>query len=42
MDLDPAEVAVARSALPVEKDRKDDLYHTLLKKTCSDPGIAVT
>lgn len=32
MDIDPAEVAAARSALPVEKDRKDDLYHTLLKK----------
>ncbi|MEI7857086.1 MAG: nitrilase-related carbon-nitrogen hydrolase [Methanomicrobiales archaeon] len=33
IDLDPAEVTAARSALPVEKDRKDDLYHTLLKKT---------
>jgi predicted amidohydrolase len=30
MELDPAEVAAARSALPVEKDRKDALYHTLL------------
>ncbi len=32
VDLDPAEVTAARSALPVEKDRKDDLYHTLLNK----------
>ena len=30
MDLDPAEVAAARSALPVENDRKDALYHSLL------------
>ncbi|MHB8164408.1 MAG: nitrilase-related carbon-nitrogen hydrolase [Methanoregula sp.] len=32
MELDPAEVAAARSALPVEKDRKDALYHTLLNE----------
>ena len=32
IDLDPAEVTAARSALPVENDRKDALYHTLLKK----------
>jgi predicted amidohydrolase len=32
MELDPAEVAAARSALPVENDRKDALYHTLLNK----------
>jgi predicted amidohydrolase len=30
MELDPAEVAAARSALPVENDRKIALYHTLL------------
>ena len=30
MDLDPAEVATARAALPLENDRKDDLYHSLL------------
>ena len=30
MDLDPAEVAAARTALPVENDRKDALYHSLL------------
>ena len=30
MDLDPAEVTAARSALPVENDRKDALYHSLL------------
>jgi omega-amidase len=28
-DLDPAVVAVTRHQLPVEKDRKDALYHTL-------------
>jgi len=32
IDIDPAEVAAAQSALPVEKDRKDALYHTLLNK----------
>jgi omega-amidase len=32
IDLDPAEVTAARSALPVENDRKEALYHTLLKK----------
>ncbi|PKL68162.1 MAG: nitrilase [Methanomicrobiales archaeon HGW-Methanomicrobiales-1] len=32
IDIDPAEVAAARSALPVEKDRKDALYHTLLNE----------
>jgi len=30
MDLDPTEVVAARSALPVENDRKDALYHSLL------------
>ncbi len=30
MDLDPAEVTSARAALPVENDRKDALYHSLL------------
>ena len=30
LDLDPAEVAAARAALPVENDRKDALYHSLL------------
>ena len=30
IDIDPTEVAAARSALPVENDRKDALYHTLL------------
>jgi predicted amidohydrolase len=30
MDLDPAEVVAARSDLPVENDRKDALYHSLL------------
>jgi len=30
MDLDPAEVTAARSALPVGNDRKDALYHSLL------------
>jgi len=33
LDLDPAEVAAARAALPVEKDRKDVLYHSLLTET---------
>jgi len=32
VDIDQNEVAKARSALPVEKDRKDALYHTLLDK----------
>jgi predicted amidohydrolase len=32
MELDPSEVTAARSALPVENDRKDALYHTLRKK----------
>jgi omega-amidase len=32
IELDPAEVIAARSALPVENDRKDSLYHTLSKK----------
>jgi len=32
IDIDPAEVAAARSALPVENDRKDALYHSLLTK----------
>ncbi|PKL58090.1 MAG: nitrilase [Methanomicrobiales archaeon HGW-Methanomicrobiales-5] len=31
IDLDPAEVTTARTALPVEKDRKDTLYQSLLK-----------
>ena len=30
MDLDPVEVTAARAALPVENDRKDALYHSLL------------
>ncbi|MDO8872943.1 MAG: nitrilase-related carbon-nitrogen hydrolase [Methanoregula sp.] len=30
VELDPAEVAAVRSALPVENDRKDALYHSLL------------
>jgi predicted amidohydrolase len=30
IDLDLAEVTAARSALPVENDRKDALYHSLL------------
>lgn len=33
LDLDPAEVAAARAALPVEKDRKNALYHSLLTET---------
>jgi len=32
-DLDPAAVAKARLQLPVEKDRKDALYHTLSRDT---------
>ena len=32
IELDPSEVAAARAALPVENDRKDALYHTLLNK----------
>ncbi len=32
IDIDPSDVAAARSALPVEKDRKDALYHTLLNE----------
>ncbi len=32
MDLDPAEVTAARSALPVENDRKDALYSLLTEK----------
>ncbi|MDO9550293.1 MAG: nitrilase-related carbon-nitrogen hydrolase [Methanoregula sp.] len=31
IDLDPVEVTAARTALPVEKDRKDILYQSLLK-----------
>jgi predicted amidohydrolase len=31
IDLDPAEVTAARTALPVEKDRKDTLYQSLHK-----------
>ncbi|MDO9326466.1 MAG: nitrilase-related carbon-nitrogen hydrolase [Methanoregula sp.] len=31
-DIDSSEILAARSALPVESDRKDALYHTLLKK----------
>jgi predicted amidohydrolase len=30
MEIDPAEVAATQAALPVENDRKDALYHTLL------------
>jgi omega-amidase len=30
IELEPAAVAAARAALPVEKDRKDALYHALL------------
>ncbi len=30
MDLDPTEIDAARSALPIENDRKDALYHSLL------------
>ncbi|MDP3397144.1 MAG: nitrilase-related carbon-nitrogen hydrolase [Methanoregula sp.] len=33
LDLDPSEVAAARAALPLEKDRKDALYHSLLTET---------
>ena len=32
MDLDPAEVTAARTALPIENDRKDALYHSLMTK----------
>jgi omega-amidase len=32
IELNPAEVALARATLPVENDRKDTLYHTLLNK----------
>ncbi|MDP3564168.1 MAG: nitrilase-related carbon-nitrogen hydrolase [Methanoregula sp.] len=39
IELDPAEVTAARSALPVEHDRKDALYHTLLKKKRADHMI---
>ena len=37
IELDPAEITAARSALPVENDRKDALYHTLFKKKESRP-----
>jgi predicted amidohydrolase len=36
IELDPTEVAAARSALPVENDRKDALYHTLSKMRPND------
>ena len=32
LDLDPAEVTAARTALPIENDRKDALYHSLMTK----------
>ena len=33
-DLDPAAVATIRGKFPVEKDRKDSLYHSLSRENC--------